>query len=502
MKFLNYNIDTYLKDLEELGIEETWTNILEAKINGEAENEFLKIENFGELYEIGLAKIDKVSKKEQGKYYTPNDVSNVMVKWFDQLSGDNICDVCCGTGNLILAFLELKDISYINRLLNQKRIFLYDTDKLALKICKYSIAIKYGKEYLDNINCIDTDFLNKEVKLPENARVICNPPYYKITNIKDSWIKTNILVKTKEFYSAIMEKILDQSVSSVIITPYSFIGSNKFYPLREKLNNHNGSIFCFDNVPGNIFNGKKHGIFNTNTSNAVRAAITVTQNTSDVKGYRVSPLIRFKNEEREQLLINEVLEKTLSSEFQTVDSINKSYYKCFRELEDLFENWKNKSNKKISDMCSAGEFKLCLPNACRYFTVATIKDLARAGKYYLTFDNEDDMNLVYCLANSSFCYWHWRLYDGGINYHINLLKQIPVFFDSMPVEDKKQLIKIAKEMQSKEAEYLTYKKNASEMQESVKFPEKYRQRINEIFYKNLDNENKHLLDIIHKNKFF
>ena len=38
-------------------------------------------------------------------------------------------------------------------------------------------------------------------------------------------------------------------MSSVLITPFSFIGGNKFYSLRKELNKHNGFIIAFDNVP-------------------------------------------------------------------------------------------------------------------------------------------------------------------------------------------------------------------------------------------------------------
>jgi len=40
----------------------------------------LDIENFTELYEIGLAVEDKTSKKKNGQYYTPDDVAYVMAK--------------------------------------------------------------------------------------------------------------------------------------------------------------------------------------------------------------------------------------------------------------------------------------------------------------------------------------------------------------------------------------------------------------------------------------
>ena len=89
--------------------------------------------------------------------------------------------------------------------------------------------------------------------------------------------------------------------------------------------------------------------------------------------------------------------------------------------------------------------------------------------------------MAYCLINSSFAYWYWRLYDGGFNYSLTLLKNTPVFFDKIKESDKKELLKLAQTLQSKEKDYLVYKKNASEIQESVKFPEIYRNEINTLF---------------------
>ena len=78
-----------------------------------------------------------------------------------------------------------------------------------------------------------------------------------------------------------------------------FISGSKFYSLRKEMCDlGNGFIVAFDNVPGNIFCGRKQGIFNTNTANSVRAAITVLNRSGTLKGFRVSPMIRFKNEER------------------------------------------------------------------------------------------------------------------------------------------------------------------------------------------------------------
>ena len=220
---------------------------------------------------------------------------------------------------------------------------MYDLDDIALEICKYSIAIKYGKEYLRKIHAKHCDFLDKDVKLPKNSKVISNPPYYKIVEDGKNWKITNVISDSRELYSAFIEKIITQSNSSVIITPYSFIGSGKFYSFRKVMNKYNGFVVSFDNVPGNIFNGRKHGIFNSNKGNSVRAAITVVENRENVKGFRFSPLIRFKTEERNKMLNNNVLYSLINDRYQIVDSKHKAYYKCHSDLLDILDIWEQKS---------------------------------------------------------------------------------------------------------------------------------------------------------------
>lgn len=511
INFDNYTIEQYKTDLDNYGLENVWDQLLRYCIDNTPPT-ILNVDNFGELYEIGLAHTNKIAKKEMGKYFTPPDVAKLMANWLSTLQGENVCDVCCGTGNLILSYLKNLDKKDLYSLLNNKRIFLYDIDSLALKICLYSIGIIYGKEYMKNVTVVDGDFLNRNVVLPANCKVISNPPYYKIKEINNTWKNTDVIEKSKEFYSSIMEKIITQSNASVIITPYSFIGGEKFYPLRKKLNNYNGFIVSFDNVPGSIFSGKKHGIFNSNNTNSVRAAITVVENKADKKGFKLSPLIRFKNSEKEELLNTITLGKYVSDTYQIVDDNNKAYYKCFPSLIPLFNNWINKSDECLRDIVAEEKTKysICVPNSCRYFTVASVKDLKRTGKNTLYFKNEIDRNLSYCLINSSFAYWHWRLYDGGITYPVGLLLNLPIFFNNLSISEKEKLNEIAKEMQSIEENYLSYKKNAGEMQENIKFPEKYRQQVNEVLLKVIGKEltdkkekiTSDIFDVIHANSAF
>ena len=478
-----------------------WLNILE--YNGYKRNHSIfNISNFGLLYEIGLAHLNKENKKEQGVYYTPTDVADILVNYFMDLQGENICDVCCGVGNLVLSYLEKLGYDKARELIMGGHLYLYDIDGLALSICKQTIGMIYGTDCLDYINCIYGDFLDKNIHLPENSKVISNPPYFKITKIEKNWENSQIIKDTKEFYSAFMEKILKESKSSVMITPFSFIGVDKFYSLRELMNNYNGFILSFDNMPACIFNGQKQGVFNTNVSNSVRAAITVVENKKGVNGFKVSPLLRFTAGERDRLLKNEVLNGFIPNKYQIVTELCRKYYKCFKEIVPLYFTWVLNSSLDFGDLLTKEKTEYCLtmPKTCRYYVSATKRELARLGKHILYFNDLYDMEFAYCILNSSFSYLYWRMLDGSVTFTEGLLKSMPVFSNLLTTEQKEELHNIIQDMISKEEDYLVYKKNANEMQENVKYPDEYRDRLNQFLVNVLEIDfDIRKLDIVHSN---
>ena len=89
------NLNEYHSSISKIGLEATWDLIL----SNHFPSEFFSEDRLGGLYEDGLAYENKIEKKALGKYYTPIDVANVMAEYFLQLPGENICDLCCGTGN-------------------------------------------------------------------------------------------------------------------------------------------------------------------------------------------------------------------------------------------------------------------------------------------------------------------------------------------------------------------------------------------------------------------
>ena len=506
IKFESYDLKKYIADIENYGIKNTWKYICNYVYHKDKVISFLNVSNFGELYEIALAKEDKNLKKENGKYYTPEDVALLMSNWFKDIDAYNVCDVACGTGKLILTYLDLIGYDESVKLLEEGRLYLYDIDETALKICLISILLKYGKKHSNKIHAFNCDFLDKNIHLPQNCKVIANPPYAEISVISNNWIKSKIQLETKELYSCFMEKIILESKCSVIITPYSFIGGKKFYSLRLLMNDYSGFIVSFDNVPGNIFCGRKHGIFNTNTSNSVRATITVVKNDGVNKGFRLTPLIRFKNEERDKLLNCNLLESNLSNNYQIVGDNNNAYIKCHKELKVVFDEWINKSTRSLKDVISpkAQNYQIHIPNTCRYFTTASSYKLKRAGKIVLGFENEELFNFVYCLINSSFVYWWWRVYDGGITYPKELLYKIPIFNNLLCDDDKKFFKDITHEMIKMEKDCIVTKLNSGKIQENVKFPLKYREKINKklleiLGFYNLETQ---VFDVLHKNSYF
>lgn len=486
-----WNIEEYKNEIDRIGIEEVWKKILKDSL--------LDIKEYGYFYEAGLAYTNKISKKEQGKYYTPEDVAKLLVIFLNDLEGENICDVCCGTGNLIRTYLEEIGYQKAKEIITDGRIYLYDQDALALKIAKGSLAKIYGEKIVKNIHYICSDFLDQNIHLPEHAKVLSNPPYSAIKQIKPKWKETEIAKKTKEYYSIFMEKIITESESSVIITPFTYLGGKKYEPLRVFMDNYSGMVFSFDNVPGNIFKGQKQGVFNTNSTNSVRASITIVESIKEKQGFRISPLIRFKSEERERVLNKDVLMKLLPETRQRITTDQRMYYKVFKELEPIYNQWREEATGVFGELLTREKTKysLTIPTTCRYFTTATICSLNRTGKHILYFKDEDSRDYGYCLFNSSFAYWFWRIFDGSITYPEYLLRNIPIKYDKELIKEHKEQIK---KIQSKETTYITKKLNAKQIQENVKFPETIRSELNEIMFTNFDlKEEVILLDRIHQN---
>ena len=162
-------INEYHQSITKNGLTETWNDILANHFP----NDLFQEDKLGGLYEDGLAFSNKIEKKAMGKYYTPIDVAEVMAKYLLELPGDNICDLCCGTGNLILAVLDVMGKEEAIKNLTEGHIYLYDIDTTAINICKAILINRYG-DCANNVHIINADCLNKDKHFPNNANVISN----------------------------------------------------------------------------------------------------------------------------------------------------------------------------------------------------------------------------------------------------------------------------------------------------------------------------------------
>jgi hypothetical protein len=269
-----------------------------------------------------------------------------------------------------------------------------------------------------------------------------------------------------------MEKIILEKIPGVIITPHSFLGGSTFKTLRKELNNCGGRIFAFDNVPANIFKGKKFGIFNSNEANSTRAAITIIE--PNKKGFQVAPFIRFKSEDRTTVLANDFLNSLLPNTIQNdKDSV---FYRIEKGTEEIVSMWISQK-KTLNSLLSATptEYKMDVPNTCRYFTTGSKRTLSRSGKMTIYFKDENSFYLGYAFINSSLCYYWHRMCNGGVTYPVTLLKSMPIFGE---VTD--DLKTFCNKMIAEEEQYIVLKKNAGAYQENIKFPMEYHKTLNNL----------------------
>ena len=498
----NLNLEIYYDILDIYGLEKTWKYIISSLRKHtlkEINQTFVKFDDIGELYEIGLAHTDKIEKKDMGKYYTPTDVASVMSKLLLENNDiENIADVACGTGNLIIEVIkqiQIEKLFDINQFIKEGHLYLYDLDPIALDICVAKIELIVGESVKKFINRKCGDFLSKTISLPENCSVITNPPYSLVTDIKKSWTKSDVMSQSKDLYAGFIDKILTYSNNAVIVSPQSFLVSDKFSILREKLGaNFYGEIFSFDNVPGTLFNGRKHGIFNTNNANAVRASISSIKRNGH-QGFRLSHLIRFRSEQRKDVIDLDFLRTKLGETVQDLETP----LKAFRELEPFVDEILTDNRIYISDLIEENEskqlqkYKLNVSTSARYYTVASKRNLDRNGVYEIYAKDEDSFYLIYALLSSSYAYMWWRFHDGGILFSKRWLLRTPLKPEL--INEVPKIKKIVNKMIKEETDNLSYKKNAGAYQESIKFPLKYRNELNNALF----SEYSDYFELLHRN---
>ncbi len=493
--------------LEKYGLKKAWVNFLNAKINNsgekykyilkdpffsEADNididllEGLTIGEVSILYEYSLAHNNKDKRQEEGQYFTPDDVAQLMSKKSDMFPQGVWVDPCSGVGNLSYWLIE-RQKNKEQFLLNS--IYFIDKDELALFIARTLLTLKFQDKKTDLFNCLKNkfivaDFLETE-NLPDYDYAILNPPY--VSTNKDIRFDS---YKTQNTYAYFVEKVIKTTKGFISITPQSFTNSPAYEDFRKLLLDRFNKLFiyCFDNVPANVFKGIKFGSKNTNKANSTRAAIivAVAEKNRENEHY-ITPLLRWRAIERKKLFDNLDL-------FTAKVKLTKIIFpKVDKDLTGLYQEVINLP-KKLKDITQKDntKYSLQIPSTPRYFISALKKPVERTSFRTLNFNNQEDFNLAYVILNSSYMYWWWRVNDGGMTISEKTLLSLPI---PKSININKNIIE---NLEKSELENKVFKMNAGKLNWNVKHNFDLIKKINNLVFPQFADN----LVRVHRNSIF
>lgn len=473
--------------VQTFGVRQTWINLLATLIGRDprfayilSEPEFadaqpldvdllagLSIGEIGVLYEYCIAHVDAGSRKDNGQYFTPDDVAAFMVTHAQEFPPGKWLDPCSGIGNLAWHLVAAQNDKEDFLL---RRLVLSDRDELALLIARTLFTVHFQESrprlFHDLApNFVVFDFLSVADKgnnanpanlvlagIPDHDFVIVNPPY--LSTAADERFET---ARSGDLYAYFLENIIKTSRGFVSITPQSFTNAGKFSALRALMLRKCGglTIYTFDNIPGNIFHGVKFGSTNSNTANSMRVAITIAKPGAGPR--RITSLMRWRTAERTRMFMNLdcfLSEPSLTSEF--FPKVSSVFADLYSQIEPL---------PRLGDLVVAGptEYALYVPSAPRYFISALRTPASRASQKTIYFRTEADQLRAYIALNSSLMYWWWRVRDGGMTLALETIKSLP-----LPAFELDASLVAA--LQESETVNRVYKMNAGAAQENVKHP--------------------------------
>ena len=483
---VDFDAQALTKYLSELGIQKTWLSMLKTHLADRADLKYvfssarfqdairldkdlihdLSIGEISVLYEYSLATVDSTSRKDNGMFFTPDDVAQFMCSFSNRFPQGQWLDPCAGIGNLSWHLVSIQQDP--EKFLMSKMI-LSDRDDLALLIARTLLTASFQKNeprlfHKIRKNFVTLDFLsmsdeatlfghkNSLDDVPAHDFVIVNPPYLATT--QDDSFET---ATARDLYAYFLENIIKTSSGFISITPQSFTNASKFFCLRRLLLERfrNITVFCFDNIPGNIFRGIKFGSTNSNSAISIRPAITIAIPGEGTP--RITSLLRWRTSERSQIF--ERAEDFSSTAPLTTDFFPK-VSSVFADLYEESQNWRT-----LASMVSmkTTDFPLFVPSSPRYFISATKSEMDRSSQHTLFFADEHSRNRAYLILNSSLTYWWWRVRDGGMT-----LSQETLL--SVPLPKFRFRSSLVKKLEDSEATNRVHKQNAGAPRENVKHP--------------------------------
>lgn len=379
--------------------------------------------NFKNLY-------DEKKKKDNGVYYTPEDVALLMsskAKSFDDGQGIWL-DPCCGLGILSISLASLQDnpIDFV-----KNRLIINEKDKKQLNIALKNFEEKFGVVP----KSFNKDFLKAKI---DYDYIIMNPPYFKYGK--------------SDIYAYFLEKASHNTKGFVSINPISFTNGKNFKDTRSALLNFSSvNLFHFDNIPGHIFDDAK-----------VRVSIVVVHNNLDER--KTTGVIRWKSEDRQKMLdsLNEQLSDGIFD-----DNI---FYKTPHNTKQFI----HKEQTLKDYLVDHSEYPIYVTNSPRYFISASSEMLDRTGQIKIYLKDLDSYHKSLIMLNSSYLYWWWRISDSSLSLTKKTLLDLP-WIDFQYDEQ------VIAEILESEQNNKVYKMNAKKVQENIKHPKHLIRRLNSFF---------------------
>lgn len=419
----------------------------------------LSIGEVSALYEYALAYADRDKRKIGGQYFTPDDVSQFLATQAKYFSHTAMwIDPCAGVGNLSYWLVKAKDDPEQFVL---QRLYLVDRDPLALLTARVLFTIAFQRKEKDffssmSSRCLVRDFLSAQ-DLPKADAAILNPPYVSGVTAPDHY-RTAPTRNTYAFFIEKVSKLCQEGYIS--ITPQTFTNGQRFATLRAViLAGHKAlDVYCFDNVPDNIFSGFKFGSLNTNTANSTRAGVIVARSSSTVR-HRITPLLRWRSHERERMFAT-------ARQFLTEVTFTSDVFpKIGRELKSLYEKVRTFDDKLGSLIVpQSTPHTLQVPTTPRYFISANKTPVQRTSYRTLYFKSVRDLDCAYVLLNSSYMYWWWRVNDGGMTISEKTLLDLPIPADI----NRLKAMRFVKMLEASEQTSKVVKLNAGKEIENIK----------------------------------
>lgn len=368
-------------------------------------------------------------KKENGVFYTPQDISNFMsckTKSFDDGHGIWL-DPCCGLGILSINLSLIQDdpIYFI-----ENRLIINDKDKFQLEKSLNNFREKFGvvpKSY-------NEDFLEYDFNCDY---IIMNPPYFKYKN--------------NDIYAYFLDKACLTTKGFISINPISFTNGSKFKNTRKKILQFSSiTLYHFDNIPGHIFDDAD-----------VRVSIIIAHNKSYER--KTTTQIRWQSKKRNDMISN--LDNNLDNGIFNVDIFYKTSPNTTHLIhDDILSNY----------VVNKSEYPLYITKTPRYYITASTKKLNRSGQIELFMKDKETYNKALIMLNSSYLYWWWRTSDSSMSLTKTTLL-------SLPWIDLKYEYNIIDKIINSENNNKVYKKNAGKLQENIKHPKELIKELNSLF---------------------